>query len=62
VVPPPSFRLRHGVVPFVAIALEHVDLLQAIFPVDVNSRNKLNACLKIATSLYMEVTEEKAEE
>jgi hypothetical protein len=37
VVPPPSFRLRHGVVPFVAIALEHIDLLQAIFPVDVNS-------------------------
>jgi hypothetical protein len=26
-------------VPFVAVALEHVDLLQAIFPVDVNSRN-----------------------
>jgi hypothetical protein len=39
VVPPPSFRLRHGLVPFVAIALEHVDLLQAIFLVDVNSRN-----------------------
>jgi hypothetical protein len=30
VVPPPSFRLRHGVVPFVAIALEHVDLLHHI--------------------------------
>jgi hypothetical protein len=37
--PSPSFRLRHRLVPFVVVALEHVDLLQAIFPVDVNSRN-----------------------
>jgi hypothetical protein len=39
VVPPLSFRLRHGLVPFIAIALKHVDLLQTIFPVNVNSRN-----------------------
>jgi hypothetical protein len=31
--------LHHSLVPFVAVALELVHLLQTIFPVNVNSRN-----------------------
>jgi hypothetical protein len=61
VVPSPSFRLRHGLVPFIAIALEHVDLLQAIYPVDVNSRNpSLYTMYGIPTFKTNMVREQKA--